>query len=111
VLKKINEGAQFGILDILAATVISETITTENWYDYKPKIHRVATMISFTVSEVLMLSLDDLHLMEEEWPVEAKEIYGNAKKNLEHILTNRMEAYAMFIEENSNQTGFSQNKL
>lgn len=62
----INEGSQFGIIDIVASIELTN-IEKDDWFQKKAQLKRMFTAQSLVNSETLNLDLNSFYLMQQEF--------------------------------------------
>jgi hypothetical protein len=61
------KGNHFGFIDILGSVFKNEDISLEEWFFRKDKMKRHFTLMSDSLAEMLVLSIQDIHRIQVEF--------------------------------------------
>lgn len=87
----INEGNQFGVIDIVASIELGN-INLDDWFSKKSQLKRMFSAQSMTVCETLNLDLHNLYHMQQEFNEDFMELYEYTKTRLKRCLETKLQA-------------------
>lgn len=87
---KLDPGDQFGVIDIIGSS--TGDFDPLNWMEQRSKILRQFTTMSFSMSETLILNIEDLSKMEKEFINEYKLLFSEGKKELKNAWIVKLKA-------------------
>ena len=83
----LNKGNHFGFIDILGSVFKNEDISLEEWFFRKDKMKRHFTLMSDSLAEMLVLSIQDIHRIQVEFQEVFEELMTEERGVLQQILT------------------------
>lgn len=63
----ITRGNQFGVVDIIGSILMNEDMQTDDWFMRKDKMKRQFTVMSGQYTEMLILTIQDVHRLQIEF--------------------------------------------
>ena len=88
---KVAEGDQLGMIDIVGSCSNSKQVK-DDWINYKHFLNHQFTVMAFNQVEMMMLSINDLHKMELEFPDYYTDFFEQSMTSLRKTLMFRFHA-------------------
>ena len=95
----IQHGHEFGVLDVIGSIFINPEIEMENWFNRKDKLMRQFTAMSDCsegVTELLILTLQDLYRIQVEFQEYFETLMNTEEKILQRLLKIKLESIKEF---------------
>lgn len=89
---KVDIGEMFGVIDVFAS-VVFEGKDVNDWYSNKASLCRHNSLLAQSDSELLSLTIGDLHMMSKQFPSYYKQLVDLAYLRMRMILKLKLKAF------------------
>lgn len=94
----VDEGAHFGIIDIMCSIIHCTNVKMDNWIEHKGEIRRFTTIMAMKESTLLTMEMAVLFRLKQEFSEIYNTIYEKAIMQAQKVLTIKVETILLCEE-------------